>query len=169
MRARKRALAAALVGLTVTLIILLEQDVPLQLDLTDVAATPTDWPDEIVMRATSDYGLGAYRVNLASGRAEVLERYSPLTMHMLFDEAGAPVLELKYDRKQHRYVLMSRKDGVEQPIGDGADTDGVSPLDWAGFIDGGRQLDHSGRPLGTVVVGRPGGVAALLRSYRPPC
>lgn len=120
--------------------ILLEKDVPLQMDLTDVAATPADRPGEIVMRATSDYGVGAYRVDLASGRGEVLERYSPLTMHMLFDEAGAPVLELKYDRKQHRYVLMSRKDGVEHPLGREAEAEGVSPLDWAGFIDGGNKL-----------------------------
>jgi dipeptidyl aminopeptidase/acylaminoacyl peptidase len=118
--------------------ILLEKDVP-QVDLTDVAATPAGWSGEIVMRATSDYGLGAYRVDLATGRGKVLERYSPFTMHMLFDEAGAPVLELKYDRKQQRYVLMSRKDGVEHGIGED-EADVVSPLDWAGYIDGGNKL-----------------------------
>lgn len=120
--------------------ILLEKDVPLQLDLTDVAATPAEWPGEIVMRATSDYGDGAYRVELNSGRGRVLERYSPLTMHVLFDEAGEPVLELKYDRKQHRYVLMSRKDGEEHPIGDESEAEDVQPLDWAGFIEGGNKL-----------------------------
>lgn len=124
--------------------ILLEKNAPLEFDLTDVAAAPAAWPGEIVMRAPTDYGMGAYRVDLATGKGKLLERYHPLTLTILFDSQGNPVLEQQYDRKQDRLTLIRRKDGIVTPLealGQDVDTPPDElPARWIGFTEGGNKL-----------------------------
>lgn len=124
--------------------ILLEKNAPLEFDLTDIAATPPDWPSEIVMRGPTDYGMGAYRVDLATGKGKLLERYQPLTLTLLFDGHGRPVLEQQYDRKLDRLTLIRRTDGIVTPLevfSPGVDTEAEQlPARWIGFTDGGNKL-----------------------------
>lgn len=115
-----------------------------QLDLTDVAATPSEWPGEILMRAGAGYGVGAYRVNLSTGRGKVLETYSPLTLAVLYDTHGNPVFEQRYDRKEQRITLTRRKDGVTLPL-ESVSEDEETSIDelrtrWVGFTDGGNKI-----------------------------
>lgn len=124
--------------------VLLEKNAPMEFDLTDVAATPASWPGEIIMRAPTDYGMGAYRVDLATGKGKLLERYQSLTLTILYDGQGNPVLEQQYDRKQARLTLVRRKDGIVTPletVGGGVDTAADElPARWIGFTEGGNKL-----------------------------
>lgn len=124
--------------------VLLERNAPLEFDLTDIAATPANWPGEIIMRGPTDYGMGTYRVDLATGKGRLLERYQPLTLTILYDSHGNPVLEQQYDRKQDRITLIRRKDGIVTPleaVGQGIDTaPDEQPARWIGFTDGGNKL-----------------------------
>jgi dienelactone hydrolase len=123
---------------------LLERNAPLEFDLTDIASTPPAWPGAIVMRGPTDYGMGAYRVDLATGKGKLLERYQPLTLTLLFDGQGRPVLEQQYDPKKGRLTLIRREDGIVTPleaIGPGIDTaPDELPARWIGFTEGGNKL-----------------------------
>ncbi|MDY6944778.1 MAG: prolyl oligopeptidase family serine peptidase [Pseudomonadota bacterium] len=124
--------------------ILLERNAPLEFDLTDIASTPPDWPGAIVMRAPTNYGMGAYRVDLATGKGKLLERYQPSTLTVLFDGHGQPVLEQQYDAKWGRLTLIRREDGIVTPleaIGPGVDAaPDEQPARWIGFTEGGNKL-----------------------------
>jgi len=125
--------------------VLLEKNAPLALDLTDVAATPAGWPDEIIMRGpTNFFGEGAYRVNLATGKGKLLERFQSPTLNVLFDGEGNPVLEQQYDLKKQQHRLVRRKDGstvaLKVLIQDNGYAPDVSKASWVGFTQGGNKL-----------------------------